>query len=105
MKKPFQVGDRVRVYGHYTLSDGSEATVTQVYDTMIDLKITGSAELFLAHPKQCRRLKPKAPLLRVWIPNTSLPHDMISPVEDSGWISRDPREGWIEFVEVRRKKS
>lgn len=51
-----------------------------------------------AHPKQCRRLRPKAKPLEFWIPrNPLLPFQI---------LSSDPLNsfGWVHLREVRVKK-
>ncbi len=65
MKKPFAVGDRVRVYGHkaFDWKDTIATVVTRHGDTLSDPDFievrTGPGLRVLVHPKQCRRLVPK----------------------------------------------
>jgi hypothetical protein len=99
-KSPFQVGDRVRVYGIVVRMFGAGeaikkvATVTSVDDELLILDDGGDA--FYAHPKQCRRLVKKE-RRRYWLnPNISAHYD------GTFWIDNKPHEGWIEFVEVKK---
>lgn len=68
MKKQFEVGDRVRVYGGIFAKAYSTYKFVRAFDAEIqkvcdaeELAIIGdNDEEYLCHPKQCRRLKPKA---------------------------------------------
>lgn len=64
MNKPFKVCDRVRVYGvktdiwHAWFADGIINSVTPP-EGMLTIRLDSHPEIYIAHPKQCRRLKPK----------------------------------------------
>lgn len=63
MKKPFAVGDRVRVYSG---QDGIMVGVVEgADDVQVMVNIPGKKGLWLAHVKQCRRLVPRKPA-REW---------------------------------------
>lgn len=90
-KRPLQVGDRVAFYTQHGRTVG---TVERV--GVFKLKVSGDngGTLFDVHPKQCRRLV-KRERHRLWInPSVALNRD---------WIAPEPVEGWVEYVEVRRK--
>ncbi len=65
MKKQFEVGDRVRVYGtsdgEANFSYGAVAITLEAEskNRMLVQFQNGGREKVLVHPKQCRRLKPK----------------------------------------------
>jgi hypothetical protein len=115
MKKPFQVGDRVAVYG----LDGNcelvriKTTITglpangQLYlDEKDTVKTTVPRYDFsMAHPKQCRRLV-KKPRRRVWV-NQYTEGVYGSAYAEQGAAENAGRNSQgrelVEFVEVRRK--
>lgn len=117
MKKPFEVNDRVRVYGHrgneWRPFVGSITSVKSGDEDGLSLAVLkdGKAQPFLCHPKQCRRLKPKPRpekkgARKVWIAETDLkaatghcvhPNEDTFPAQFSlGKIVEDD----IEFREV-----
>ena len=58
MKKPFQVGDKVRVYGPY--SEAFVGIVEEIFPTgWFRVRSPLSPSAVNAHPKQCRRLVKK----------------------------------------------
>lgn len=65
MKRPFEVGDRVRVYGNppavadeESIAEGTVEEVTRE-DRNISVRYDRSGKLWHVYPQQCRRLKPK----------------------------------------------
>lgn len=96
MKKPFQVGDRVRAYSWAAVYAGR---VIRVEGDRVYLGLDGGGNLDF-HPKQCRRLVRKE-RRRVWV---KLPTDFHPQHRANGMVSVDPVDGWVEFIEVRRKK-
>lgn len=102
MKKPFKVGQRVAVYNFGIRYVG---TIFDVFKDGIDVAEDPDNKGMRVHPKQLRRLVKKE-RRRVWIPETSLPHDMIGKCEDAAWVSADDRskDGWVEFIEVKKPK-
>ena len=107
----FKVGDRVSVYGQTDACwcDGYYATVEGVrpsgdLNVLFDDKEAEPRKV-IVHRKQCRRLKPKAKLRRVWITTMDIPKDtgikyhcMVST-----WPERHgPGAEWVEFVEVKK---
>lgn len=118
----FKVGDRVAVYGSVSPSaGGSVAFVGGARGTVYTVQSNGALEIELderpenfaknedlivdgIHPKQCRRLVKKE-RKRVWVAADR--YDMIrasSAQVHIGDIYTKPQQGFIEFVEVRRKK-
>lgn len=111
MKKPFEVGERVAVYGHRALAFGvrvvglieaMDQDERRMYPTGVkvrDEKYSGQA--YFAHPKQCRRLVKKE-RRRAWLsaralrdfPGRRITADLGGP----GW------DDSIEFIEVRKGK-
>lgn len=66
----FKVGDRVAVYGVYTVKDGCKAKVIDVYDDGIlslYLEPLTPAPRIKAHPKQCRRIKVRSNKREFWV--------------------------------------
>lgn len=59
-KEPLKVGDRVRVYGFFLNGGyfGQKGTVKERHGAGFRVQIDGGSEMS-AHPKQCRRLRPK----------------------------------------------
>jgi hypothetical protein len=122
MKRPFQVGDRVAVYG----LDGNcelvriKTTITgfassgQLYlDEKDTVRLTvPKYDFSVAHPKQCRRLVKKV-RRRIWIEPYVL--TSMARSQSEGWkycgldsVGIQPNEvypGAVEFVEVRKGKS
>jgi hypothetical protein len=113
MKKPFQVGDRVAVYGHGGI--GWKRWTGRVLDPTKGAEILGPDfirveieklnEVVHAHEKQCRRLV-KKPRRRVWLGED----DMKEKGLVTGWggivdisATGKPEKGFVEFIEVRRK--
>lgn len=98
MRKPFEVGQRVRTYAlQIGIHDG---TVDEISDgnkiwVLLD---NSNGKRVLFYPQQIRRLI-KKPRRRVWC---RLNHD--GSVYDSGVHSTDPGHPWIEFIEVRKPK-
>lgn len=108
----FKAGDRIRVYSCYSEKLGaSPATVIHTCSDGIlwierDYGVDapdGTQEY--VHEKQCRKLKPKAPLRKIWLHKDTLPHEHViagylySRPSDARLLSGD----FIEFVEVRKK--
>ncbi len=95
-KTPLAVGERVRVYGWFEDKDtvGTGVVVKSGKSLWVDLENGGW--VYPVHPKQCRRLKPKNPRRSVWI--------YINKAGDLGGVLPTPREDYVEFREVRRKK-
>lgn len=100
MKKPLQVGDRVAVYqSGYRHVARVERVFTE--DGSVAVKTTTNQE-FIAARQQCRLLvKPER--RRVWVSSKLFESDQRLPHGMTG-ISRSFFEGYIEFVEVRKKK-
>lgn len=113
----FKVGDRVAVYGHPDITDGSARIVLAIMDCG-NLEIDRNE---FAHPKQCRRLV-KKPRRRIWVPIGYIPSmalhqlggggfgQMLSYLEDGVGSPHKPNSEhgsyyqYVEFVEVCRKK-
>lgn len=110
MKKPFKVGERVRVFK--TEDEGLDSDAFADPETM-DGIIEGIGSkgtfrirhgkdgdyCFWAHPKQCRRLIPKKnPRKRIW---------MYGSLAESDAFSKRPSKGemiqYTEFIEVKKK--
>lgn len=110
MKRPFQIGDRVRVYqfefvGSQSRTNYVAEVVRSDYDDgSIRVQFGGTSRN--VHPKQCRRLVMRE-RRRCWVHENSL---KIPPLQNDGWIvSRelpvnDGPGPWIEFIEVRKPK-
>ena len=100
----FKIGDRVAMYSASTKYVGN---VIEVTSTLVVILQTGKdvkPYRVWAHPKQCRRLKKKAPLKEVWV---YVYHDgSISPVNHLSNQVCDPgeRDSMVLFREVRKKK-
>lgn len=109
MKEPFKVGDRVRVYGSVVVQtysgDSQEikplvcnlATVQEVWSRELMLHQENSAFRIFAHPKQCRRLVKKK-RRRLWLGGTGAEDSVPRLVA----CSLVPRDGFVEFVEVKK---
>ena len=99
MKKPFQVGERVRVFsassrGNERQLDGIITKIPDIgcYAIEVKVRMGGDYEVIQASRKQCRRLV-KKPKRRLWIrPLTDLLNS-----ED---VSLFPKEGWEEWKPV-----
>jgi hypothetical protein len=110
MKKPFQVGDRVAVYGHERgklrqcgTVEGMKGEEPISFPDTIKVRIHPGCALY-CHPKQCRRLV-KKPRRRVWIEESELGksnHDVWVQF-DAGQLQVRAGEKLVEFIEVRRK--
>lgn len=115
-KKPFEVGDRVRVYwrggtdhdGGQSLSnqayEPAKATITAVFkEGLRILYDDGRTDNSLAHPKQCRRLLAKKPRERVWL------HCFTNGIKETLDVAhpslKQPCAYCKEFVEVRKKQA
>lgn len=98
MKREFKVGDRVRVYGarYNGTVEPFVATIEHIYQNG-SIKVSSDNIMYCEiHPKQCRHLVKKE-RRRIWV--KFHPQGQIYTVE----CSEPQEEGWIEFVEVRRK--
>lgn len=111
VKKPFAVGDRVRVYGN---SISGKFTPSRLGDKNIGVVATDiSDEGFLGvdvaefgiinfHFKQCRRLVKKE-RQRIWILETEM-KDFHTSACVEVYKTQCDSKAFIEFVEVVRKK-
>lgn len=120
MSTKFKVGDRVRAYGPVTKYVDDEMrwtlvevplVVTNLSDNGLKLKKETTAfapedNIYYAHTKQCRRLKPKEEKRRLWIetlgPLSALSGRLEQPVhltKPAKWIKY-----CVEFREVTPKK-
>ncbi len=78
MKRPFEVGDRVRVYGREWgpgAFNGITGPVTKISNDGL-LTVSTRDMIYVCHPKQCRRLKPKPKVQakgarKVWVGYTT----------------------------------
>lgn len=90
-----KVGDRVAVY------TGGNRYVAEIADMLNDgtlrFERVGAIGSFYAHPKQCRRLI-RRERRRVYIQENPATKEL-----GFGWVDGRPGQGWVEFVEVRRK--
>ena len=103
MKTPLKVGDRVAIYGMvrgdndrmYSFSGYNSATVSETYDSGFIHAKDEDGLVFYLHPKQCRRLKPRAKA-REW-----------TLVESDGLIhaANGPRLSRCESVVVREVRA
>lgn len=104
----FKIGDRLAIYGYAvqlgrTTPDylrGHKATVTQV---IFDDELVVETHLgfkYNVHPNQCRRLKKKEPPRRVWLRSRG----KMTPEVWDGFGVPGPNTGFIEFIEVKKKK-
>ena len=90
----FKVGDRVAYYnpiGRHTL------TVMGVDEERLCLQ-EASGSIQYAHPKQCRRIKPKAKLREIWVRDDRVMTSCEEPRKGTG-----ERE-WTHYREVRKRK-
>lgn len=112
MKKPFQVGDRVRLIG-FGASGGETVTVENVLATIrsVDSKLlhvrcdSQSWDVSVFHSQVKSRLV-KKPSRRVWIAEAGIADLTETRHPSSGgtiW-KLDPGPGYIEFREVRKPK-
>lgn len=113
-KKPLSEGDRVRVYGTVpcevnprsrVYKRGEIATVTKaIFDDEVTVRTKfGETQV---HPKQCRRLKPRAPRRRIWVRQEQLASVKLMPRGlTHTQITGEERDGFIPFIELRRGKS
>lgn len=106
-KAPFNVGDRVMVYGSAQVGDqinGMAAVIANFCDDpeWMNVNIAGQRPLITVHRKQCRRLVKKE-RKRVWIHANAASQNRVT---DDGWsvfleypvcAAAGP---WIEFIEV-----
>lgn len=113
----FKVGDRVRVYGHADLTDGAIGVVEEIKGrNELWLRVpttsangiyyaSSAIELYRAHPKWCRKLKPKKEPRRFWV--NVYPGDDVRNVwptkELADHASVSDRLECIEVVEVKKK--
>lgn len=108
MKKPLAIGDRVRVYALAVLDAGDGtgvATHGPFVGKVIRVKDSGHVYVkdedgeWIAHVKQCRRLKKKE-RRRVWVGEDDInARKGIVPI-----FYHWPGTGRLEFIEVRRPK-
>jgi hypothetical protein len=98
----FKLGDQVRVYqvmGTYT------GVIVHIDESVVYTRSgDDSRAVFPAHYKQCRKLKSLEPKRRVWIApgqigNEYIPHYNITFNSNELGLA-----GWVEFVEVKRRK-
>ena len=122
MKRPFKPGDRVVVYlsciegscqdiavryasverpGQQTTVKGVEC-IYVCLDQPIKLENSDDSSLSFEHSrlwvplKACRHLKPKGKRRRIWASFSATNKDWFT-------CSMVPVDGWVEFVEVRKK--
>lgn len=104
----FEVGNRVKVYGHIPtiggFSYGAVGTVTKVGPCATKVTVDcGFAQGHIeVHVKQCRKLVKKE-RRRVWVHERALNHD-----QPSNYVIANPNSdllggGYIEFIEVKKK--
>lgn len=105
----FNVGDRISVSGvvisfrdgmSFLECDGAYFLVDRVFDkNHLIVKNKHTSELFRAHYKQCRRIKKKE-RRRIWVK-----YDFPLIRNGSCIIAyhSEPPDGYIEFIEVRKK--
>lgn len=103
--KNYKVGDRVKIYGcifrssdeslHHITVDGLTGEIKEICLSGYITVKTNFDETFLAHPKQCRKLVKKE-RRRIWV---SPDYEFLGP-DNTSLI---PKEGWLEFVEVKKK--
>lgn len=111
MKRPFQKGDRVRVYASvYEELLETVGTIERILENgMVYVEFDKVSEIgnasCWAHPRQCRRLVKKE-RRRVWIPEGALDRlysgdarNISANISDRKIVDTD-----TQFVEVRRKK-
>lgn len=106
MKKPFEVGARVRVYGpiRKIVPESAKAEVQMIHEDGKLRIITDCGMHMSAWPQQCRRLRPKKVEKReprrlwAWCATLEDPHGF-SGVTD---LKRErPKEfGWVELTET-----
>lgn len=114
MKRPFEVGQRVRVYDfQWVRKDGKpvarlyvDAEVTHVDYADGSIRVCDDQNLNKnVAPQQCRKLKVKAKPKpsRLWIHGpaiTCLARKILSDVVIDSGTTEHPGVGWREFVEV-----
>lgn len=111
----FKVGDRIKVYYGGTVYRG------EVYDvgtTSVHYRTNRNMSgdimpncTYTAHYKQCRKLVPKKPRRRIWVPRAHPIIGFSRIIEDTGHLNDylntkpaiDNKITFTEFVEVRRK--
>jgi len=101
MKRPFEVGDRVRVYRNYPNIDTGE--IIHFYDDgAISYRHEIDLKEYIAYPKQCRRLIPKK-RRSVWVFHRCL--ELKGEQCECIHVNHNPRatENWTEFVERKPK--
>lgn len=105
----FKVGDRVAVYSSLGRRMGFIKEINKEAGIfLVFFPGPGRNDRTWAHPKQCRKLRPKAKRRRVWIADTYVGDEQIT----SNHITFDAEKydipsrssTWVEFVEVRRRK-
>jgi hypothetical protein len=107
MKNP-KVGERVRVYGVNTQDGEINGSVSDIDHNgwlMVLYDCPGTTAR-THHPKQCRRLKPKAKE-RIWVPQSQLDEmdEDESKILEEAAISRNPcAEDDVPFVREKVKK-
>lgn len=104
----FKVGDRVVVYGGIPgtghCASRSKGTVIAITGIDIDIRFDdkiGNSSSWIVYPQQCRKLVKKHKR-RIWIEPFYVP--ISGQASLAGRVMGDSKEGFIEFVEVRRKK-
>jgi hypothetical protein len=107
MKRPFETGDRVNVYGGPNPGWGvGGAWLGTVYDLAVKTNWGNGISVksdydgcgYVVHPKQCYRLV-KKPKRRVWVnPKVFIPGH--APIEQCLCLSEND---WPEFIEVKKK--
>jgi len=112
MKKPFDIGDKVKVYATLNgvcVETPGEIVGVRLTDQMLRVNLRGRKGEIIAHPKQCRRLVTK-PKRRMWV-------NLWSDSSGSAFKSKQEahqsasdfaeEDGYsavaVEFVEVRKK--
>lgn len=94
MRKPFEkgfdVGQKVAVYGRMKRVVGVIDTIRE--DGLLEVPVKGDG-IWVAHPKQCRRLKPKHKAREWWAFKSA----------GLSWTMSEekPKGCWIEIVKVR----
>lgn len=115
MKKPFAVGERVRVYGssvrHWYEGEVASGVVCEPgAEHLVRVKIDGTDRYCEFHPKQCRRLIKKQ-RRRIWAyitgdgnicVSTEKPTDGCMCSNEYCCEKRYFASGWSEFIEVKK---
>lgn len=115
MKKQLVTGDKVRVYGiivprlgnGFSNSDGAIFTVLAT-DTKTNqaILLDDRGRELVAHPKQCRRVRPRPQRRRIFVWKQTVEALFSSDIGQvsSTTISSQPTKDRVEFIEVRRPR-